>query len=97
MPEYSDGSRTGELYKISNKGVIWKSWEGELKLSDFNLRKSGEDKGTNVFEFSSRDDGIGQQLEALDGHKVKIHYHQYMIAPAQQGSQYTVDKVERLD
>ena len=27
---YSEGTRSGELIKISNKGVIVKTWEGEI-------------------------------------------------------------------
>jgi hypothetical protein len=29
---YSDGERTGDIYKFSKKGLIWKSWEGEMYL-----------------------------------------------------------------
>ena len=95
-PDYSDGSRVGELYKISKKGVFWKSWEGELKLSEFNLRKGGDD-GSNVFEFSSLSDDLGQKLQALQGRRVKITYRQWLISPIQQGSSYTAQSVEPVD
>src|SRR5579872_587028 len=29
---YSEGSRTGQVYKFSEKGLIYKSWEGEMYL-----------------------------------------------------------------
>lgn len=30
---YSDGERVGVVTKLSNKGLIWKSWEGELLMA----------------------------------------------------------------
>jgi hypothetical protein len=29
---FSDGERTGDIYKFSKKGLIYKSWEGEMYL-----------------------------------------------------------------
>lgn len=31
--EYSDGQRVGIVTKFSQKGLIWKTWEGELRPS----------------------------------------------------------------
>ena len=35
---YSEGVRSGELIKISNKGVVFKTWEGELSQGISELR-----------------------------------------------------------
>lgn len=93
MPNYSEGERTGELFKVSHKGLMWRSWEIEMKLSDFGLR-SGNDSWVNVIEMSTRDDEVGKQLEELIGQRVVVKYHQYWAKPWKQDSAYTVISVK---
>jgi hypothetical protein len=38
---YSEGERTGTVYKLSNKGLIWKTWEGEMLLGGARQTESG--------------------------------------------------------
>lgn len=38
---YSEGERTGTVYKLSNKGLIWKTWEGEMLLGGARQTDSG--------------------------------------------------------
>ena len=33
MPNYSDGSRIGIVTKLSHKGMLFKSWEGEMLIA----------------------------------------------------------------
>lgn len=33
--EYSEGYREGTLQKLSNRGLIWKTWDGEVALWGF--------------------------------------------------------------
>lgn len=33
IQDYSDGTRVGYIRKFSEKGLIWKSWEGEMMLT----------------------------------------------------------------
>ena len=98
MPEYSVGERLGSVYKLSHKGLIWKSWEGEMNLGG--MRSDG-DGGyvANVFKFSVRDPAVVEKVNAAaeSGKRVKLHYHQYFVAPAQIGTEYVVDKVEFAD
>lgn len=92
--DYSDGVRVGELYKVSQRGLIWKSWECELKLSDFGLRGKGSgDNWNNVFAFSTRDPEIGKKLERLAGRRVSVFYTQWFCKPISQDSAYTAIKV----
>jgi hypothetical protein len=86
MPDYSQGERAGRLIKISKKGVIWKSWEGQLVLNDFAIGEGG----SNLFEFSATDDDVGHELEKLVGQKVTVTYSQFLIAPMQQSTACTV-------
>lgn len=43
---YSEGQRTGDVYKFSKKGLIYKSWEGEMYLGGYH--SSGGDSPTLV-------------------------------------------------
>lgn len=92
MPNYSEGERSGELIKISKKGLILKSWEGQLVLNQFAIGKDG----SNLFQFSAIDDEVGHKLEKLIGKKVTLKYHQYFIGPAIQSTNYTIVSVEEV-
>ena len=73
---YSNGERIGMITKFSEKGLLFKSWEGTL-----NTTQTGMNSG-NSFEFSVDNDVNDPKVIAkLDsaanlGWKVKIKYHQ---------------------
>ena len=73
---YSNGERIGFLTKFSSKGLWWKSWEGELNLTQTGMNTS------SLFDFSIDNDRPDQKvIQTLDsaavyGWKVKIKYHQ---------------------
>lgn len=58
---YSDGFRTGVIQKLSYKGIVSRSYEGELVMSGLKLNYATG--SGNVWRFSARDKAIGQQLE----------------------------------
>ncbi|ETN95953.1 6-phosphogluconate dehydrogenase [Zhouia amylolytica AD3] len=64
---YSEGVRSGELIKISHKGVIFKTWEGELSQGI---------SGAQIFKFSVEDSrkDVLKKLESYQGHYVKVSY-----------------------
>lgn len=64
---YSDGVRAGELVKFSHKGVIFKTWEGEIS--------QGVSEG-QTFIFSVEDDEkqVIENLNEFQGKLVKLHY-----------------------
>ena len=64
---YSEGVRSGELIKISNKGVVFKTWEGELSQGI---------SGAQIFKFSimDSDQSVIQQMKDLQGEYVKVTY-----------------------
>jgi hypothetical protein len=64
--EYSDGERVGTIQKFSRKGLIAKTWEGEMLLGGLKRKTvSGTDSNggstsstsmvANVFEFTVED------------------------------------------
>lgn len=93
---YSEGVRTGKLIKASHKGVIWKSYECQLQLSEFGLTtKGGDDNNAgNLWEFSCRDESLGKSLEESVGKRVSIHYKQWLLKPAQQSTDYTAVRID---
>ena len=104
-PTYSDGDRVGVVTKFSHKGMIFKSFEGELNMGGFKTVTVEDNAGTNVnsvvgnvFEFSVRDEGIGKQItEAMEsGKRVKLHYDESMFKPYDLSTGYVVNRVEIL-
>lgn len=94
---YSEGDRFGTVAKISKKGFIWKSWEGQLLVG-------GVDQGKNgtlvpaVWEFSlpARETELAEKIEAAaqSGKRVRIHYRQWLISPVDVDTSYRVITVE---
>ena len=95
MPHYSDGSRTGQIIKVSHKGMFFKSWEIQVKQSDFALHTKHGDT-TNLWEASTRDDVLGDKLAKMEGQTVKLTYNQYAVKPMTQDTDYTVNGVEPI-
>lgn len=86
---YSDGERPGSVSKFSRKGILFKTWEGELFRSDYQTAQQ--------WTFSVQDPAIATKIEAAirDNKKVVLHYCQkYYKFPWQGDSEYFVDKVE---
>ena len=72
---YSDGERAGFLQKLSRKGWICKTWEGEMAL--VTLPGTVAEK----FLFTVRDDEVAKQLNADIGKRVTVHYEQRKWIP----------------
>ena len=72
---YSTGDRAGYVQKLSRKGVICKTWEGEMAMVTM--------PGTvaEKFYFSVRDDAVAAQLNATLGQRVRLHYEQHRFIP----------------
>ena len=88
---FSEGFRSGELIKISHKGMAFKTWEGELSQGI---------AGAQIFKFSIMDSeaGVIKQMEYLQGDYVKITYVERYTTFAWWGdTKYFVTKVEKED
>lgn len=64
---YSEGVRSGELIKISRKGVLAKTWEGEISQGI---------SGAQIFAFSvlDKDREVVEKLKEYQGDYVKLTY-----------------------
>lgn len=67
---FSTGERAGYIQKISRKGWICKTWEGEMVL--IGVPGSPLEK----FYFSTRDEKIAHEISSLVGTKAIIAYEQ---------------------
>ena len=72
---YSDGERAGFMQKLSKKGWVCKTWEGELSLVA--LPGAAPEK----FEFSVRNEAVAQRINALVGQRVALIYEQHKGIP----------------
>ena len=63
---YSSGERAGFLQKVSHKGWICKTWEGELSLVA--MPGSAPEK----FLFTVRDEAVAQKVSAAAGKRVTL-------------------------
>lgn len=66
---FSEGVRSGELIKISHKGFLFKTWEGEMSQGI---------SGAQIFSFSVMDnqEETIQTLKDLQGKYVKVEYEE---------------------
>ncbi len=99
---YSDGYRAGTLVKLSKKGVIFRTYEGDLNTQMFiddNAAASGV--GFKVWNFSVIEDAnlISKMEQALlDGHRVKLQYKErFFILPWIGETEYIVYDMEKLE
>jgi hypothetical protein len=72
---YSSGDRAGYLQKISKRGWLCKTWEGELQLSA--IPGSQPEK----FVFTTRSDSIAAILQKMSGQRVVLEYKQHVGVP----------------
>ncbi len=73
---YSSGERAGFLQKMSLKGWVCKTWEGELSL--IAIPGAAPEK----FLFSVRDGLVAKRLEASMGKRVTLQYEQHKGLPS---------------
>ncbi len=72
---YSEGTRAGNLIKISKKGYVFKTYEGQLKLGGIDL--ANPDEGlSDSWSFSVKNKEVFEELERLQGQKVVLKYKQ---------------------
>ena len=72
---YSDGDRVGVVQKISRKGWICKTWEGELNMVV--LPGAIPEK----FYFTVRDDAVVDAINRAAGKRVSLSYSEHRFVP----------------
>jgi hypothetical protein len=72
---YSSGERAGWVQKLSNKGWLCKTWEGELAL--VSLPGTTPEK----FFFTVWDEAVAQDITRAMGKRVALHYEEKVGLP----------------
>jgi hypothetical protein len=72
---YADGERAGYVQKLSRKGWICKTWEGEMAMVTM--------PGTvaEKFYFTVPDDAVATKINATVGTRVVLHYEEHRWIP----------------
>ena len=72
---FSVGERAGWVQKLSKKGWVCKTWEGELSMVSM--------PGTTPekFIFTVRDDSVADAINKLIGQRVSLHYEEKVGLP----------------
>ena len=95
---YSSGTQAGVVMKISNKGMIFKTWEGRLDMGTVGKSQNSA-LGTKIFEFSinGSDKDLIKKLEEvqLSGQRINLGFEQkYMVFPWQGGTKFFATSVQ---
>ena len=73
---YSNGERVGYIQKISKKGWVCKTWEGELSMVNV------PGAAPQIFSFSVRDEVVARSILDAAGKRVAITYDQHRGVPS---------------
>lgn len=73
---YSEGERAGYVQKLSKKGWLCKTWEGEIAM--VTMPGAIPEK----FEFTVADDAVAHRINALSGKRVVLNYRQHKFVPS---------------
>ena len=86
---YSQGERAGYVQKLSKKGWLCKTWEGEIAM--VTMPGAIPEK----FDFTVRDEAVAQKINRLAGQRVVLNYAQHRFIPSScfGETEYFVDDV----
>jgi hypothetical protein len=88
---YSEGIRSGELIKFSQKGIFFKTYEGEISQGL---------SGSKIFAFSvlDKDSEVISAMKELDGQYVKVTYKErYKTFPWWGDTKYFIVEIKKAD
>ncbi len=90
---YSDGDRAGYVQKLSRKGWVCKTWEGEIAM--VTMPGAIPEK----FEFTVRDEAVVNEINRHAGNRVVLHYEQHKFIPSScfGETEYFIDSVRAVN
>jgi hypothetical protein len=97
---FENGVMAGKVLRISERGFLFKTFEGKLNLETFGALK-GASPIAESFDFSVEKDktDVIKELEevALSGERVNLYFvKRYKSFPWRGETKYFIEKVERL-
>lgn len=94
---YSSGTRSGQLLKLSKKGYVLKTYEGQLFLGVYTPEQPSMSPG-NIWNFSVKNEAVYNEIGELEGKQVRLHYEEHFRTfPWQGDTRYFVYKAELVD
>ncbi|GGC03147.1 hypothetical protein [Dyadobacter sediminis] len=97
---YSEGKRGGFVTRLSNKGYLFKTYEGELRMGGLYEGEGTMNSQRWIFSVSSKNkDAIAKLEDAIaNGHRVSLTYEEkFFQLPWNGDTQFFVTNVEVLD
>lgn len=96
---YERGSMAGKVLRISEKGILFKTYEGKITLESFGALK-GVSPVAETFDFSveKSEKEVIEDLQqvSLSGDRVNLHFiKRYMSFPWRGDTKYFVVRVEK--
>jgi hypothetical protein len=94
---FSEGMRAGQVIKLSKKGVLFKTHEGELNLMMMPATNNMGTMTPNVWAFSVKNKEVADKIlkASATGERLELYYkEQYYKFPWQGDTKYFVYKVE---
>ena len=73
---YSSGDRIGYVQKLSRRGWVCRTWEGELAMSPV------PGAVPTIFAFTVRDDAVAKKISEMEGKKVALRYEEKKGVPS---------------
>ena len=73
---FSDGDRIGFVQKLSRRGWVCRTWEGELAMTPV------PGSAPQMFLFTVPDEEVVKQIQAVEGKKVALHYQEKRGVPS---------------
>lgn len=93
---FAEGTRAGVLNTFQKKGVIFKTYEGQLIQSGFRGNPTTAIQ-SNQFSFSVTDENIAQKLMQNSGKDMELHYKRYIGTLPWRGMQlFIIDSIYNI-
>lgn len=96
---FSSGYRAGVPIKVSHKGILLKTWEGQLNVGGLTSSDQGAIPSTWDFSIPRGNDMVREKIEQAitEGRRVKLHYNEKFAKFSWKGeTKYFVYNVEIL-
>ncbi|HVZ72630.1 MAG TPA: hypothetical protein VHJ20_09665 [Polyangia bacterium] len=72
---YSSGDRVGYVQKLSRKGWVCRTWEGELAMTPV------PGSAPEIFYFTVPNPAVARSIQEAEGKKVALHYEEKRGVP----------------
>jgi DNA-directed RNA polymerase subunit E'/Rpb7 len=97
---YEDGVMAGKILRVSEKGMMFKTYEGKINLETFGaLRDASPIAESFDFSVEKSDKELREELQqvALTGERVNLYFvKRYMTFPWRGDTKYFATRIERV-